>query len=147
MSDLLEDNIEEEEDQIETIPKRRKTDALDESQLIVYNTVCHDRFQRIEHNQELQMPILQDINAKVNNGYDKDIKAIHNKVDIIQEHTDKTIEEFKVENEKEHKNLNDGQKGIQKSLNRLILSIIIASITVMGGIIATILTGFFGLLS
>ena len=68
-------------------------------------------------------------------------------MDIIQEHTDKTIEEFNIKNEKEHKELKDGQTRIEKSVNKLILAIIIASITVGGGLITAILTQFFGLLN
>lgn len=112
----------------------------------VYNNVCNGRFERVDAKIDGNTSVLMDIRAKVYNGYGTEIKNLKEEVSKVQKTSNEKIEDFKLENEKEHKELKEGQMGIQKSMRNLIITIVVAAVTVGGGIIAALLTGFFGLL-
>lgn len=122
---------------------RRKTDTVD---LSTYHHICKDRFVSIEKAIKEELELLMDIHSKVNNGYDKDIKNLYESIDSVKEVADAKIQDLKKENEQEHLELKNGQDSITKSMRNLIITIIVSAVTVGGGILATILTGFFGLL-
>lgn len=99
------------------------------------NTACLVKIGQLEKDRDKQHTLIQEIHAKVHNGFGSRITATNEKVDVLKSDLDQRFDRT-----------DRAISKIQTSASAALISILVATIGLLGIGIAAIVTGLFGIL-